>query len=118
MANDEGFGTIVAAYFKKVSGKVKFVLGTIVAAIGLVFVVIFRSRMNKVKMLEYELKKIRHEIEIEKASEDIEGNEVRIAELTKKEDELRRMIFEIGTEETSGDVTPEKLDKFFDDRGF
>ena len=104
--------------FSKITTKIKFILAGIAAVIGFVFVVIFNRKANQVKMLRHELKTIRSEIEIEKASEDIEENDARIAELETLESDIKKKILELDGKTVSTDITNEDLDKFFDDRGF
>jgi peptidoglycan hydrolase CwlO-like protein len=90
----------------------------IAAVIGFVFIVIFNKRTSRLKMLEHELRTIRSEIEIEKASEDIEENNSRIRELEEEEGAIKRKIWALDNKAISDDVTNEELDKFFDERGF
>lgn len=104
--------------FGKITTKIKLIFAGIAAAIGFVFIVLFNRRTNQVKMLKHELKTIRSEIEIEKASENIEKNDARIAELEVLESDIKRKILELDGKSVSEDITNEELDKFFDDRGF
>jgi len=69
-------------------------------------------------MLEYELSKIRHTIEIERLKDEESINLAKINLLEKEEADILNKIKEIESIETSGNVTNEELDKFFDDRGF
>ena len=104
--------------FGRISNRVKLIVAGIIAAAGFLFVVLFNRRGSQIEMLKHELGVIRSEIEIEKASEDISANDGKISYLKKKEEELKRKIWEIDNRESSGDITNEELDKFFDDRGF
>lgn len=104
--------------FSKITTKIKLIFAGIAAAIGFIFIVLFNRKSNQVKMLKHELKTIRSEIEIEKASEDIEKNNSRIVELEILEDDIKRKILELDGRVVSEDVTNEELDEFFDDRGF
>ena len=104
--------------FGKVTTKVKLLFAGIATAVGFIFIVLFNRKANQVKMLKHELKTIRSEIEIEKASESIEKNDVRIAELEGLEGDIKRKILELDGKSVSEEVTNEELDKFFDERGF
>ena len=104
--------------FSKVTTKVKLLFAGIATAVGFIFIVLFNRKANQVKMLKHELKTIRSEIEIEKASESIEKNDVRIAELEGLEGDIKRKILELDGKSVSEEVTNEELDKFFDERGF
>jgi|10_taG_2_1085330.scaffolds.fasta_scaffold61623_3 tRNA A58 N-methylase Trm61 len=108
----------ICSFFKSIGTKVKLIVAGIGAALGFLFIVIFRSRMNNAKMLEYELKKIRSEINIENTREDIDKNNVILDDLNAREEEIKRKIFELESQSVSGDVSREELDKFFDERGF
>jgi len=107
-----------ASFFSKIGTKIKLIVAGIAAAIGFVFIVIFNRRTSRLKMLEHELKTVRSEIEIEKASEDIEENNSRIRELEEKEGAIKKKIWGLDNKAISDDVTNEELDKFFDERGF
>ena len=104
--------------FSRIGIRIKLLVAGLVAAAGFLFVVLFNRRGSQIEMLKHELGVIRSEIEIEKASEDILENNGKISYLKKKEEELKRKIWEIDNRESSGDVSNEELDKFFDDRGF
>tara|TARA_B100000131_G_scaffold286880_1_gene297134 strand:+ start:5747 stop:6085 length:339 start_codon:yes stop_codon:yes gene_type:complete len=106
------------SFFGRITTKIKLVFAGIAAAVGFIFIVIFNRRSNQVKMLKHELKTIRSEIEIQKASEDIEENNNRIEELEILESDIKRKILELDGRPVSDEVTNEELDKFFDDRGF
>jgi len=81
-------------------------------------IIIFRIKISNRKMLEYELSKIRHTIEIERLKDEESINLAKINLLEKEEADILNKIKEIESIETSGNVTNEELDKFFDDRGF
>ena len=89
---DEKDTCLICSFFKNIGIKVKLILAGIGAALGFLFIVIFRSRMNNVKMLEYELKKIRSEINIENARDDIDGNNVMLDDLNAREEEIKKKL--------------------------
>ena len=78
----------------------------------------FQKRYNDKEILKLELKKVREEIEIEKAQEEINKNNEKLDALQLRADEIVKEIAEIEKPDPNRDVSDEELDKFFDDRGF
>lgn len=109
---------IIYDFFKKISLKTKIFVSIIFSIIMFFLIIIFRIKISNRKMLEYELSKIRHTIEIERLKDEESINLAKINLLEKEEADILNKIKEIESIETSGNVTNEELDKFFDDRGF
>ena len=105
-------------FLKKISLKTKVFMSIIFSIIVFFLVVIFRIKLSNKKMLEYELSKIRHTIELERLKNEESANLKKISDLEKEEEDILNKIKEIENIETSGTVTNEELDDFFDKRGF
>ena len=116
-SEEGGFCNFICSFFSKLKLKIKLILGAIVGIFGMILFFKLRSNRNFSKILEYELKKVRSEIEIETAKGEVVANNKKLSELEEKESAIREKILEL---QATGDreVTPEELDKFFDERGF
>ena len=69
-------------------------------------------------MLEYELSKVRHNIELEKLKKEESINLEKLKKLENDEDEILKKIEEINKMEGSKDLSNKEIDDFFDSRGF
>jgi hypothetical protein len=120
MSDDKEAGTcFICSFLSGVKLKIKVVVAAMIALAGLIFMVRARSGRNFKKMLEYELKKVRSEIEIEKAKEEVSLNNGKISELQRQEEAIRGKILELDAASNEGrEVSAEELDEFFDKRGF
>ena len=105
-------------FFKAIGLKTKVFLSIIFSIVVFFLIVIFKMKMSHRKMLEYELSKIRNTIELERLKDEESLNLEKINMLEKEEGDILKKIKEIEDIETSGSVTNEELDKFFDERGF
>ena len=106
------------ALFDSISVKTKLVLGIIASVFAFIAFHMFQKRYNDKEILKLELKKVREEIEIEKAQEEINKNNEKLDALQLRADEIVKEIAEIEKPDPNRDVSDEELDKFFDDRGF
>ncbi len=116
--SEKTFWDSIVDFFKSVSLKLKLILGTIMGVFGFIAVFLLRKNINNREILELELKKVREEVEIEKAQEEIDRNDEKILLLEKKIKRIKNEIKELEELEVEGDVSKEELDDFFDDRGF
>jgi len=112
------FWDSVANFFESISLKLKLIFGTIVGVFGFIAVFLLRKNINNREILELELKKVREEVEIEKAQEEIDRNDDKILLLEKKIEKIKKEIKELEELESTNDVSEKELDDFFDDRGF
>lgn len=118
MSEDGSNMGFFAKIFGGISLKVKLIFGFL-AGIFSFFVLFFVSKnTNAKKIMELELKKVREEIEIEKAKVEIDNNSEKLIELEDRAYQIKEEILRLSSKEPVGDVTREELDKFFDDRGF
>ena len=108
----------VVDFFKSVSLKLKLIFGTIIGVFGFIAVFLLRKNINNRQILELELKKVREEVEIEKAQEEIDRNDEKILLLEKKIERIKNEIKELEEFESEDNTSEEELDDFFDDRGF
>ena len=106
------------ALFDSMSVKVKLILGIIVSVFGFIAFHMFQKKWNDKEILEFELIKVRQEIEIEKAQEEIDRNNEKLDVLEVRADEIVKEIAAIERPDPDRDVKDEELDKFFDDREF
>ncbi len=120
MSNEESktFWDVVSAFFKSISLKVKLIVGALIGVFGFISVFLLKRNMNSRQILELELKKLREEIEIERAKEEIEKNNEKLKTLEDRAEEIKSNIEELDNFEPRDKVSKEELDKFFDDRGF
>tara|TARA_R110002020_G_scaffold50716_9_gene143327 strand:+ start:17135 stop:17503 length:369 start_codon:yes stop_codon:yes gene_type:complete len=103
---------------KNLSAKIKLAIGAAIALFGMILFFKARGSNDIKKILEYELKKVRSEIEIEKAKESVSVNNDAIDKLEEKEKIIRDKIKEIESSDTPEEVSLDELDDFFDSRGF
>ena len=108
----------VANFFKGIGLKAKLIFGAIIGIFGFISIFLLRKNMNSRQILELELKKLREEIEIEKAQEEINRNNEKLEVLESRAEEIKAEIEELKKFEPREDVSNEELDEFFDDRGF
>lgn len=108
----------VCNFFKSLTLKVKAVLFAAFGIFGFISIFLFSKRLNERKILELELKKVRKQIEIEKAQEEIDKNEEKIFDLEEQEKLIREQIETLEAKKPRESVTDEELDDFFDSRGF
>ena len=78
---------------KNLSAKIKLAIGAAIALFGMILFFKARGSNDIKKILEYELKKVRSEIEIEKAKESVSVNNDAIDKLEEKEKIIRDKIF-------------------------
>lgn len=116
--NKRTFWGLIADFFKGIGLKVKLILGAIIGIFGFISIFLLRKNINSRQILELELKRVREEIEIEKAQEEIDRNNEKLIVLEGRAEELKGEIEELKKFEPREDVSKEELDKFFDDRGF
>ena len=114
----EGFFASLGAFISSLSLKIQLVFGAIVGVFGFVAFYLFSKRKNNRDILELELKKVREEIEIEKAQEEIDKNNEVIEALESRAEEIVKEIEKIDVPDPEREVTHKELDDFFDKRGF
>lgn len=115
---NEGFFASLGAFISSLSLKIQLVFGALVGVFGFVAFYLFSKRRNNRDILELELKKVREEIEIEKAQEEIDKNIEVIEVLENRAEEIVKEIEEIDKPNPDREVTNKELDDFFDKRGF
>jgi len=101
-------------FFGKISEKFKIIIGVVLGILGFIFFGILRKNTISKDELEGELEAVKSETKIILLEEDKEANKEKLEELKIKEDEIREKITEIKLAEEE----QQKLDDFFDDRGF
>ena len=109
---------LICSFIKNLSAKVKLIIGGLIAFFGMILFFRTKSSFDAKKMLEYELKKLRSEIEIEKSKEEVDKNNIAIGRLEEKEKIIRDKIKELDSLEPGENISLEELDDFFDSRGF
>lgn len=114
----QGLWYAIGDFFKRLGLKVKLILGAIIGVFGFIAVFVLRKRINAREILELELKKVREEVEIEKAQEEIDRNDEKILTLESRIKEIKKEIKKLEEFEAREDVSEEELDEFFDERGF
>jgi len=114
----KGFWYAVGDFFKKVGLKAKLIFGAIVGIFGFIAVFLLRKKINAREILELELKKVRTEVEIEKAQEEIDRNDEKILSLESRIEEIIEEIKTLEEFEARKEVSEDELDEFFDERGF
>ena len=115
---DKGFWYAIGDFFKKVGLKAKLIFGAIVGIFGFIAVFLLRKKINAREILELELKKVRTEVEIEKAQEEIDRNDEKILSLESRIEEIIEEIKTLEEFEARKEVSEDELDEFFDERGF
>jgi hypothetical protein len=106
------------ALFDSISVKTKLILGIIVSVFGFIAFHMFQKQYNDEQILKLELKKVREEIEIEKAQEEIDRNNEKLGALEVRADEIVKEIAAMEKPDPDREVSDKELDKFFDDREF
>ena len=106
-------------WFKKISINIKIALGFIFSIIAAILYFVIKGKIDLKNSLNYELSKLRSEIELEHLKEDSDEKVEALLKLETSEKELREKIEFIKNKEESGEeVTLAELDAFFDKRGF
>jgi|15BtaG_2_1085339.scaffolds.fasta_scaffold00005_116 hypothetical protein len=110
----------VFEWFKNLGLKIKIFFGALFGILGAILFFVFSKKANTKGILEVELKKVRKEIEIEKAASEVKKNSEKLLSLKEKADRIKKEIAEISEaerEEAPKEVSNEELDEFFDSRG-
>jgi len=115
---EKTFWNSIVDLFKGIGLKVKLVLGAIIGIFGFIMIFALGKKLNARQILELELQKVREEVEIEKAQEEMGKNNEKIITLESRAEEIKKEIEELEKLEPRKDVSREELDEFFDDRGF
>jgi hypothetical protein len=106
-------------FLKNIGFKIKLFFGAIVGFLGILLFFIIRGKIKAKEHLEFELERIKTEIEVTKLEEESEESLKKIETLAAEESKIREKIRFIEEREIKGEeVSLEELDKFFDDRGF
>jgi tetrahydromethanopterin S-methyltransferase subunit G len=108
----------IANFFKGIGLKIKLIFGALIGIFGFISIFLLSKKINARQILELELKKIRGEIEVEKAQEEIDRNDEKLLGLEGRIKEIKEEIKELEEIESRDNVSNEELDEFFDDRGF
>lgn len=104
-------------FFKKLGFKLQLALGAALGIIGVILYFFISANLKAKKTLEYQLKKIKTEMEIAKLEEDSEESLKKIEELSREEEKIRKKIKVIEETEFEGkEVSVEELDDFFKNR--
>lgn len=105
-------------FLKSLSLKVKLFFATLASVLGTVLFFFVKSKIGAKEKMEFELEKVKKEIEIASLEEKEEEHVQNLNELKEKEVKIREKIKYIEEQEEVGHtVSLEELDKFFDDRG-
>jgi Tfp pilus assembly protein PilN len=106
-------------FLKKIGLKIKIALGVVLGVVTLVLYFVVGGRLRAKDQLNYELSKLRNEIEINKLEEETIETKDKIKVLEDKESVLREKLSYLESEEAKGNqVSLEELDDFFKNRGF
>ena len=121
----KGFWDLIKDFFSSISLKVKLFFGAVAGIVGFIAINSFRKKLNDKKILELELERVRAEIDIEKAQEDIDINNEKINHLNERAEQIVAEIAELDEKKEeqaekrkNKKVSNEELDDFFDKRGF
>ena len=110
--------SFLGALCDSISVKTKLILGIIVSVFGFIAFHMFQKQYNDEQILKLELKKVREEIEIEKAQEEIDRNNEKLSVLEVRADEIVKEIAAIERPDPDRDISDKELKKFFKDRDF
>ena len=116
--SDDDKESVIVSWFKGLGLKIKLLIGAIVGLFGVVSIFLLQKKMTSRQILELELKKLREEIEIERAKEEIDKNNALLLSLEERANSIKEEIQILESFESDREVTNEELDEFFDDRGF
>ena len=108
----------VDKFFEAISTKAKLIIGAVVGFAGFMMFFFISKKVNAKKILELELDRLEHEINIKNTSKDISHNKDEILALEKKADLIKREIEDMGSGKSPKHISQEELDSFFDSRGF
>lgn len=102
-------------FFKKLGLKAKAILIAILGVLGFILFFVIRGKIRSKEHLNYELSRLRNEIEVAHLEEKTEENLEKLEELKKQEAVIREKIKFIEEKEAEGieDVSLEALDEFF-----
>ena len=104
-------------FLKKIGIKIKLIFLAILSAVGFIFYFSIRSKIRIKDQLDYELSRLRSELELSELKEDSKENLEKISGLKEQEKLIKEKIKFIKRKESSGgDVSLEELDSFFKDR--
>jgi len=104
---------------KKISIKFQIILVIIAGVIGAMLFFYLKSNLKIKKQLEYQLDIVKKETQLAELEKDEEVKETKIKELKTQEKDLKKKIKILEEKEVKGEeLSPEELEKFFDDRGF
>ena len=115
---DETFLEAIGSLFSAISMRVKVITGALLGLFGIISYFIFKTKSNDKEILEFELKKVRQEIEIEIAQEEIDTNNDKLESLHVRAEEIVKEIKKIEEPDFDREISKEELDDFFDKRGF
>jgi hypothetical protein len=118
MSNDEENVGLFHKVFGGISLRIKLILGFLAGIFSFLALFFISKNTNSKKIMELELKKVREEIEIEKAKVEIDNNNERLIDLENRAYKIKEEILRISSKEPIGEVSREELDEFFDTRGF
>jgi hypothetical protein len=106
-------------FFKKIGIKVKVIFGAITGFLGVVLFFFVRSKIQARDKLEFELERVKSEMEIARLDEKSEESLKKIEELHAEEGKIKDKIRFVEEKEIKGEkVSIEELDRFFNERGF
>lgn len=113
-----GVWQALGRFFDGVALKAKLIIGAIIGVVGFISVFLLRKKVNGKQILELELKRVREQVAIEMAQEEIDRNDEEIFSLEGRISEIKDEIKKLDEFEARKEVSDEQLDEFFDDRGF
>lgn len=107
-------------FLKNLSLRVKLIIGSIVGIISFVLYLFVRQKIRARDKMEYELNKVKSEINLTHLEKDSKEKKIKLQQLEKEEKLIREKIKFIEEKEVAEkrDVSLEELDAFFDKRGF
>lgn len=105
-------------FFKKIGLKFKVFFGILISAIGFISILFIGGKLNARSKLNYELDKVRREINMENLEKDYADKADKISILKAKEKDIRGKIKEVEDREFNGEeVSVDEIDEFFKKRG-
>ena len=113
-----GIWQALGRFFDGIALKAKLIIGAIIGIVGFISVFMLRKNINAKQILELELKRVREQVEIEMAQEEIDRNDEKILDLEGRISEIKDEIKKLEEFEARKEVSDEELDEFFDERGF
>ena len=118
MSNDEESVGLFRKVFGGISLRIKLILGFLAGIFSFLALFFISRNTNSKKIMELELKKVREEIEIEKAKVEIDNNNEKLVDLENRAYEIKEETLRISSKAPIGEDSREELDEFYEHIGF